>query len=70
MVRYLALMDAPMDAQVLGPMILKEIHYRLLLSPIGGMLRNLLSVDSHASRVPSGVVITAGSRPRVASDGI
>ena len=49
--RYLKLMDAPLDAQVLGPMILKEIHYRLLLSPIGGMLRNLLSVDSHASRV-------------------
>lgn len=49
--RYLELMDAPLDAQVLGPMILKEIHYRLLLSPIGGMLRNLLSVDSHASRV-------------------
>ena len=51
MVRYLELMNAPLDAQVLGPMILKEIHYRLLLSPIGGMLRNLLSVDSHASRI-------------------
>ena len=50
-VRYLELMDAPLDVQVLGPMILKEIHYRLLLSPIGGMLRNLLSVDSHASRI-------------------
>lgn len=55
MVRYLELMDAPMDAQVLGPMILKEIHYRLLLSPIGGMLRNLLSVDSHASRVAKSI---------------
>lgn len=55
MVRYLELMNAPMDAQVLGPMILKEIHYRLLLSPIGGMLRNLLSVDSHASRVAKSI---------------
>ena len=55
MVRYLKLMDAPMDAQVLGPMILREIHYRLLLSPIGGMLRNLLSVDSHASRVAKSI---------------
>ncbi|WP_224815518.1 AraC family transcriptional regulator [Hasllibacter sp. MH4015] len=55
MARYLELMDAPMDAQVLGPMILKEIHYRLLLSPIGGMLRNLLSVDSHASRVAKSI---------------
>ncbi len=55
MMRYLELMNAPMDAQVLGPMILKEIHYRLLLSPIGGMLRNLLSVDSHASRVAKSI---------------
>lgn len=55
MVRYLELMDAPLDAQVLGPMILKEIHFRLLLSPIGGMLRNLLSVDSHASRISKSI---------------
>ena len=55
MERYLELMNAPMDAQVLGPMILKEIHYRLLLSPIGGMLRNLLSVDSQASRVAKSI---------------
>ncbi len=32
MVRYLELMKTPIDARVLGPMILKEIHYRLLLS--------------------------------------
>ncbi len=55
MVRYLELMDAPLDVQVLGPMILKELHYRLLLSPIGGMLRNLLSVDSHASRIAKSI---------------
>ncbi len=55
MVRYLELMNAPLDAQVLGPMILKEIHYRFLMSPIGGMLRNLLSVDSHASRVAKSI---------------
>ena len=54
-VRYLELMDAPLDERVLGPMILKEIHYRLLLSPIGGMLRNLLSVDSHASRIAKSI---------------
>ena len=54
-VRYLELMDAPLDAQVLGPMILKEIHFRLLMSPIGSMLRNLLSVDSHASRIAKSI---------------
>ena len=51
LVRYLDLAGSPLDAQVLGPLILKEIHYRLLVSPIGVMLRNLLSVDSHASRI-------------------
>ena len=55
MVRYLELMDSPLDAQVRGPMLLKEIHYRLLMSPIGGMLRKLLSVDSHASRVAKSI---------------
>lgn len=55
MIRYLELMDAPLDAQVLGPMIVKEIHFRLLMSPIGGMLRKLLSVDSHASRIAKSI---------------
>lgn len=49
--RYLELMDNPLDARVLGPTLLREIFYRLLLSPIGGMLRNLLIVNSHASRI-------------------
>lgn len=51
LVRYLELMDSPLDARVLGPSILREIHYRLLLSPIGSMLRQLLVADSHASRI-------------------
>ncbi len=54
--RYLELMDNPLGAQVLGPLILKEIHFRLLMSPIGGMLRNLLSVDSHASRISKSIM--------------
>ncbi|NKB29764.1 MAG: helix-turn-helix domain-containing protein [Rhodobacteraceae bacterium] len=54
--RYLKLMDNPLEAQVLGPLILKEIHFQLLMSPIGGMLRNLLSVDSHASRIAKAIL--------------
>ncbi|MDV4145864.1 AraC family transcriptional regulator [Shimia sp. FJ5] len=53
--RYLRLMEDPLEAQVLGPLILRELHYRLLISPIGGMLRNLLAVDSHASRVAKAI---------------
>jgi AraC-like DNA-binding protein len=51
LLRYLDLMDNRLEAEVLGPGILREIHFRLLMSPLGGMLRNLLSVDSQASRV-------------------
>ena len=49
--RYLALADAPADARVLGPLVHKELHYRLLAAPAGGMLRHLIRHDSHASAV-------------------
>lgn len=54
--RYLSLMDDPLAAQVLGPATLREIHFRLLTSPIGGMLRNLLLVSSHASRIARAIL--------------
>ncbi len=68
--RYLKMMDTPLEAQVLGPLLLKEIHFHLLMSPIGAMLRNLLSVDSHASRVAKSIIrIRTGFRePLVMSD--
>jgi AraC-like DNA-binding protein len=49
--RYLALADSPADAKVLGPLVSKEIHYRLLVGPLGGMLRNLIHHDSNASAI-------------------
>jgi AraC-like DNA-binding protein len=49
--RYLALADSPADTKVLGPLISKEIHYRLLVAPFGGMLRGLIRYDSSASTV-------------------
>ena len=49
--RYLALDDSPVDAKVLGPLISKEIHYRLLMAPFGGMLRSLIRHDSNASAI-------------------
>lgn len=55
LVRYAELIDNPMDAQVLGPSILREIHYRLLLAPIGQMLRRLLIADSHASLIAKAI---------------
>lgn len=49
--RYLALAESTTDARVLGPLIRKEIHYRLLTAPFGGMLRHLVRHDSHASAI-------------------
>lgn len=68
--RYLDLADAPLDARVLGPSILRELHYRLLLSPAGGMLRSLLALDSHASRVARaiGVLCREFRRPLAVPD--
>jgi AraC-like DNA-binding protein len=49
--RYLALARSPADAKVLGPLVSKEIHYRLLTAPFGGMLRSLIRHDSDASAI-------------------
>ena len=49
--RYLALADSPTAATVLGPLTSKEIHYRLLEAPFGGMLRSLIRHDSNASAI-------------------
>jgi AraC-like DNA-binding protein len=49
--RYLALAGSPADAKVLGPLIRRELHYRLLTAPFGGMLRSLVRHDSHESAI-------------------
>ena len=49
--RYVALLGRPAEAEVMAPLILKEIHFRLLMAPHGAMLRNLIWRDSHASRI-------------------
>lgn len=49
--RYIALAGSPTDAAVLGPLVSREIHYRLAMAPFGGMLRDLIRHDSHASAI-------------------
>ncbi len=49
--RYLALASNPVEARVLLPLIRKEVHFRLLMAPNGGMLRQLLRHGSHGSHV-------------------
>lgn len=55
--RYYDLLDNPVEAQVLAPLVRREIHFRLLLAPHGCMLRKMLNRDSHASRIDRAIGI-------------
>ena len=72
--RYLALAGDPIEAKVMAPLILREIHFRLLMAPHGGMLRELLRHDSHASSIARAIARirrdfrTALSVPQVARE--
>ena len=43
------------DSIVLLPQILREVHFRLIQAPCGGMLRNLLRQNSHASKISKAI---------------
>ncbi|MDQ6434790.1 AraC family transcriptional regulator [Mesorhizobium sp. LHD-90] len=49
--RLLALLEAPEDIPVLAPMLQREILYRLLQGPQGGVLRQIARADSRLSQV-------------------
>jgi AraC-like DNA-binding protein len=49
--RYLRVARDPVEARVMAPLLRKELHFRLLMAPQGGMLRQLLRHDSHASAI-------------------
>jgi AraC-like DNA-binding protein len=46
-----ALLDSPRDVPILAPLREREVLYRLLQSPHGGMLRQIVRDDSRLSRV-------------------
>lgn len=49
--RYVALAADPDAARVLSPGLRRELHFRLLRSPAGPMLRRIVRRDSHASNI-------------------
>jgi AraC-like DNA-binding protein len=53
--RYFSLSGKPLEMKVMGPLILKEIHFILLKASNGDMLRQLLGHDSHASKVSQAI---------------
>ncbi|WP_328815668.1 AraC family transcriptional regulator [Nonomuraea cypriaca] len=50
-VRMLRLLDRPADAPVLAPLIEREILWRLLTGPYGGMIRQIGTADSHLTHI-------------------
>jgi AraC-like DNA-binding protein len=53
--RLLSATQDATDSIVLLPQILREVHFRLLRAPCGGMLRNLLQQNSHASKISKAI---------------
>ncbi len=49
--RLVALLDSPQDIVPLAPLVLREITYRVLTSPHGPRLRQIVSVGAPAQRV-------------------
>lgn len=49
--RILALKPGTVEADVLGPLLSKELHFRLIMAPMGATLCKLLSPSSHASKI-------------------
>jgi AraC-like DNA-binding protein len=49
--RLVALLDSPGDVGPLAPLVLREITYRLLTSPQGARLRQMVSVGAPAQRI-------------------
>ncbi|MEO1717140.1 MAG: AraC family transcriptional regulator [Planctomycetota bacterium] len=51
LLRLLRLAERPIERGVLAPVLMRELHVRLLLSEHGGTLRGLLDLSSNASRI-------------------
>ena len=49
------LIEKPGDAPVMGPMVTKELHYRLLMGPHGNHLRQLNTPGSQSSQIAGAV---------------
>lgn len=50
-VRLLQVLDRPADAAVMRPLIMREIHYRLLRGTQGGIIRSIATTDSRLARI-------------------
>jgi len=58
--RYLDMVHDQTALSVLGPQLLREIHFRVLTSRTGGVLRSLLATDSPANRISRSIDVIRG----------
>jgi AraC-like DNA-binding protein len=49
--RFITTLEDPIEAQLIGSSILKELHLRVLRAPHGGMLRQMISGNSAANNI-------------------
>ena len=49
--RLLITMEDPIEAELIGPSLFKELHLRVLRAPHGGMLRQMIQSNSAANKV-------------------
>lgn len=51
LLRILEISKDPVQSKILGPLVIKELHYQLAVEPIGAFLRSLCSTDSRMVRI-------------------
>ena len=49
--RFITTLEDPLEAELIGPSLFKELHLRVLRAPHGGMLRQMLPSNSAANNI-------------------
>jgi len=49
--RFITALEDPLEAEIIGSSLFKELHLRVLRAPHGGMLRQMLSSNSAANNI-------------------
>lgn len=56
LVRLATLLDTPDDAEALAPLFMREIYYRLLTGPGGGIIRHMAQADSRLNQIARAIL--------------
>ena len=53
--RFITTMEDPLEAELIGPSLFKELHLRVLRAPHGGMLRQMVPINSAANNIAQAI---------------